>query len=111
MIAVALALAAALQPAHPSPATLDLEDAYIRWTHCLSAQERLAGPETPARRVADAAVRACEPLQREFVVAHEAWLALSKLSEPERARERRGLVRYLREVRANVLTVVREMRR
>jgi hypothetical protein len=33
------------------------------------------------------------------------------MSGTERARERRGLVRFIREVRANVLTVVREMRR
>lgn len=111
MIAVAVAIAAVLQPASPSPATLDLEGAYIGWTHCLGAQERLADPETPARRVADAAVRACEPLQRELVAAHEAWLEISNLGERDRARDRRDLARFIRDVRANVLGVVRDMRR
>ncbi len=108
---IAIAIAAVLQPASPSPATLDLEGAYIGWTHCLGAQERLADPEAPARRVADSAVRACEPLQRELVAAHEAWLAVSNLGEHDRARDRRDLARFIRDVRANVLGVVRDMRR
>jgi hypothetical protein len=107
---IAIALAALLQSAAPSPATLDLEQAYIDWTHCLGAQERLADRETPARRVADAAVQTCEPLQRELVAAHGAWLAASGLSEGQRVRERRGLARFIRQVRANVLRIVLNMR-
>ena len=108
---IAVALAAVMQATAPSPATLDLEDAYIAWTHCLGAQERLADRDTPARRVAEAAVRACEPLQRELVAAHGAWLAESGLSEGDRVGERRGLARFIRQVRANVLRVVLDMRR
>jgi hypothetical protein len=110
MITAAAALAALLQAAGPSPATLDLEAAYIGWTRCLGAQQRLAEPEVPARHVARTAVRACEPLQRELVAAHEAWLGESKPGERERARARRDLAGLIRDVRANVLRVVREMR-
>jgi hypothetical protein len=108
---IAVALAAVMQATAPSPATLDLEEAYIAWTHCLGAQQRLADPETPARRVADAAVRACEPLQRELVAVHGAWLAQSGLGERAKARARGDLAGLIRNVRANVLRVVRETRR
>ena len=111
MIAVAVALAAIPPPEGPPPAPSATESAYTAWTHCLSAQERLADPQTPARRVAEAAVRACEPLQRELVAAHETWMAEVNFVEPDRARERRGLARHIRKVRANVLRVVRDMRR
>ncbi len=111
MIAAAAALAALVQPGGASPALLDLEDAYIGWTHCLSAQHRLADEVTPARRVADAALQACEPLQRDLVAAHRAWLAGSSLDEREKAKARRDLARLIRDVRANVLRVVREARR
>ena len=111
MIAAA-ALTVALQAAAPSPpALLDLEDAYIGWTRCLGAQQRLADRYVSPRRVAAGAVRTCLPQQRALVAAHAAWLAVSGLGEREKALARRDLARQIRDVRANVLTVLRETRR
>lgn len=112
MIAEAFFLLASLgQPDAPADAPPDMHAAYTGWTRCLMLQLDEADPEAPARRVADAALRSCERLQRELLAAHSRWVAGSVLSGREKRESRRSMARSVRELRGNVVRIVREMRR
>jgi len=111
MIAFAAASLLAVQPPAEPPAPADMEAAFGAWTHCLGAQIRLADRATSARRVADAALAACRGAQDEMLAAHDRWVASSTLSAREKAEARRSMARSMREIRGNVVRIVREERR
>jgi len=112
MIAAApLLLALLLQADAPAGAPPEMAAAFGSWANCLHGQLDEADAEAPARRVADAALAACQPLQDAFVAAHARWLDGSTLREREKREARRSMARSVQQLRGNVLRLVREMRR
>jgi hypothetical protein len=87
-----------------------MQAAFTGWTRCLSLELDQADRAVPVRRVADAALGACRPLQDAMLSAHGRWLDGSSLSAREKAEARRSMARSVRDLRANVARMVRMMR-
>ena len=109
MIMLAAALLAA-QPAgsRESAIPTSMPDAFAAWQQCLIEGVEAADRAGRPRAVADAANRACRPRRDAMVAAHSAWLEGTTLSVREKRESRRTMERGIRNLRRQLIRLVRE---